>query len=98
MGAGDLGGVQAGAEEGGGLGVRGSGAGGDGDLGGLVEFFVGEGGFFEEDVAGGEGDAAEGGVADGAGLLVNFFEHEVLVAGFFGLDGVPGDALDSYGY
>ena len=34
------------------------------------------------------------GVADGAGLLVDFLEHEVLVAGLFGLDGVPGDALD----
>ncbi len=44
-----------------------------------------------------EGDAAEGGVADGAGLLVDFLEHEVLVAGFFGLDGVPGDALDFEG-
>ena len=52
---------------------------------------------FEEDVAGVEGDAAEGGVADGAGLLVDFLEHEVLVAGFFGLDGVPGDALDFEG-
>ncbi len=41
------------------------------------------------------GDAAEDGVADGAGLLVNFFEHEVLVeAGLLGLDGIPGDALD----
>ena len=40
------------------------------------------------------GDAAEDGVADGAGLLVDFLEHEVLVAGLFGLDGVPGDALD----
>ncbi len=51
----------------------------------------------EEDVAGVEGDAAEGGVADGAGLLVDFLEHEVLVAGLFGLDGVPGDALDFEG-
>src|SRR6185437_12295959 len=32
-------------------------------------------------------------VADGAWLLVDLFEHEVLVAGFFGLHGVPGDAL-----
>ena len=48
----------------------------------------------EEDFAGVEGDAAEGGVADGAGLLVYFFEHEVLVAGLLGHDGVPGDALD----
>ena len=48
-------------------------------------------------MAGVEGDAAEGGVADGAGLLVDFLEHEVLVAGLFGLDGVPGDALDFEG-
>ena len=45
-------------------------------------------------VAGIERDAAERGVADGARLLVDFLEHEVLVAGLFGLDGVPGDALD----
>ncbi len=51
----------------------------------------------EEDFAGVERDAAEGGVADGAGLLVDLLEHEVLVAGFFGLDGVPGDALDFEG-
>ena len=44
-----------------------------------------------------EGDAAEGGVADGAGLLVDFLEHEVLVAGLFGLDGIPLDALDFEG-
>ena len=48
----------------------------------------------EEDAAGVEGDAAEGGVADGARLLVDLLEHEVLVAGLFGLDGVPGDALE----
>ena len=28
------------------------------------------------------------------GCSLDFLEHEVLVAGFFGLDGVPGDALD----
>ena len=68
-------------------------AGGDGDAGGVAEVVVGEGHVGEEDAAGVEGDAAEGGVADGAWLLVDFLEHEVLVAGFFGLDGVPGDAL-----
>ncbi len=60
----------------------------------LTEVGVGDGHVGEEDVAGVGGDAAEDGVADGAGLLVDFLEHEVLVAGFFGLDGVPGDALD----
>ena len=72
---------------------RGS-AGGDGNLRGVVEIFLGDGHVGEEDVAGVGGDAAENGVADSAGLLVDFLEHEVLVAGLFGLDGVPGDALD----
>ncbi len=74
-------------------GVPGGAAGGDGDVGGGAEVGVGEGHVAEVDAAGVEGDAAEGGVADGARLLVDFLEHEVLVAGFFGLDGVPGDAL-----
>ena len=75
-------------------GVPGGSAGGDGDLAGVADLVVGDVQVVEEDVAGVEGDAAEGGVADGAGLLVDFLEHEVLVAGLFGLDGVPGDALD----
>ena len=48
----------------------------------------------EEDVAGILGDAAERGVADGARLLVDFLEHEVLVAALFRHDRVPGDVLD----
>ena len=75
---------------------RGS-AGGDGDLDGVAEVFGGDLHFLEEDLAGVERDAAEGGVADGAGLLVDLLEHEVLVAGLFGLDGVPQDALDFEG-
>jgi len=78
-------------------GVPGGAAGGDGDLAGVAEVFVGDLHGFEEDFAGVEGDAAEGGVADGAWLLVDLLEHEVLVAGLFGLDGVPGDALDFEG-
>ncbi len=78
-------------------GVPGGAAGGDGDLGGAADVVGGEVEVVEEDVAGVEGDAAEGGVADGAGLLVDLLGHEVLVAGFFGLDGVPGDALDVEG-
>lgn len=78
-------------------GVPGGAAGGDGDLGGVADVVVGEVEVVDEDLAGIEGDAAEGGVADGAGLLVDLLEHEVLVAGFFGLDGVPGDALDLEG-
>src|SRR6185312_12429428 len=75
-------------------GVPGGAAGGDGDLAGGFDVSGSEVEVVEEDVAGVEGDAAERGVADGAGLLVDLLEHEVLVAGFFGLDGVPGDALD----
>ena len=74
--------------------MPGGAAGGDGDLGGVAEVVVGDGHVGEEDLAGVRRDAAEDGVADGAGLLVDFLEHEVLVAGLFGLDGVPGDALD----
>ena len=75
---------------------RGS-AGGDGDVG-MARNSSGEicmSG--RKTFAGVERDAAEGGVADGARLLVDFFEHEVLVAGFFGLDGVPGDAVGGEG-
>ncbi len=78
-------------------GVPGGSAGGDGDLAGVLEVGFGDLHGGEVDAAGFEGDAAEGGVADGAGLLVDLLEHEVLVAGFFGLDGVPGDALDFEG-
>ena len=78
-------------------GVPGGAAGGDGDAGGGLELGGGDLHVGEEDLAGFERDAAEGGVADGAGLLVDLLEHEVLVAGFFGLDGVPLDALDLEG-
>ena len=78
-------------------GVPAGSAGGDGDLGGAADVVGGEVEVVEEDLAGVEGDAPEGGVADGAGLLVDLLEHEVLVAGFLGLDGVPGDALDFEG-
>jgi hypothetical protein len=66
----------------------------DGDLGAGAEVGVGELHLGEEDAARVCGDAAEDGVADGAGLLVDLLEHEVLVAGLFSLDGVPCDALD----
>ena len=68
-------------------------AGGDVDAGGAGELVVVDLHFAEEDVAGVERDAAEGGVADGAGLLPDFLEHEVLVAALFRLDGIPLDAL-----
>ena len=56
------------------------------------QVFFGELEVGEEDFSAVERDAAEGGVADGAWLLVDLLEHEVLVAGLFGLDGVPGDS------
>ena len=51
----------------------------------------------EEDFAGIERDAAQRGVADGARLLKDLLEHEVLVAALFRLDGVPQDALSRGG-
>ena len=69
-------------------------AGGDVDAGGAGQFVVVDLHFAEEDVAGVEGDAAERGVADGARLLPDFLEHEVLVAALFRLDRVPLDALE----
>ena len=68
-------------------------AGGDVDAGGAGEFVVVDFHFAEEDVAGVERDAAEGGVANGARLLPDFLEHEVLVAALFRLDRIPLDAL-----
>ncbi len=68
-------------------------AGGDVDARGAGEFVVIDLHFAEEDAAGVERDAAEGGVANGAWLLPDFLEHEVLVATLFSLDGVPLDAL-----
>ena len=55
---------------------------------GLADFHL-----VEKDVAGVLRDAAEGGVAHGARLLVNFLEHEVLEAALFRHDRVPGDVL-----
>ena len=52
---------------------------------------------FEEDLSGVLRNAAQGGVADGAGLLVNFLEHEMLVSALFGHDRVPGDVLHRTG-
>ena len=48
----------------------------------------------EEDAAGFLADAAEDGVADGARLLKDFLEHEVLVAALFRHDGVPQNVRD----
>ena len=78
----------------GGGGVPAGAAGGDVDVARVAEGLVGNLHLGEEDFAGVERDAAHGGVADGAGLLEDFLEHEVLVAALFRLDGVPEDALE----
>ena len=69
-------------------------AGGDVDAGGVGEFLVADLHLAQEDLAGVERDAAQGGVANGARLLPDFLEHEVLVAALFRLDGIPLDARD----
>ena len=48
----------------------------------------------QENAAGFLAHAAQRGVADGARLLKDFLEHEVLVAALFGHDGVPQDVRD----
>jgi hypothetical protein len=68
-------------------------AGGDIDFLQRLEFGFADLHFVEENGAGILRDAAERGVADGAWLLINFLEHEVLEAALFGHDGIPGDAL-----
>src|SRR6516162_8512935 len=49
--------------------------------------------FVEEDLARIEGDAAQGGITHSAGLLKDFFEHEMLEATLLRHDGVPSDVL-----
>ena len=68
-------------------------AGGDIDFLAALELGFVDVHFVEEDGAGVLRDAAERGVADGARLLINFLEHEVLEAALFRHDRVPGDAL-----
>ena len=48
----------------------------------------------EKDAAGIERDASLHRVANGARLLVNFLEHEMLEAAFLRHDRIPGDPLD----
>ncbi len=68
-------------------------AGGDIDFLQRFELGLGDLHFVEENGAGILRDAAERGVADGAGLLIDFLEHEVLEAALFRHDGVPGNTL-----
>ena len=69
-------------------------AGGDVDASTRRQFFVGNLHLAEKDLAGVQRDAAQRGVADGARLLPDFLEHEVLVAAFFRLDRIPLDARE----
>ena len=59
----------------------------------LLEFLLADVHLVEEDFAGFLRNAAEQGVANGAGLLENFLLHEMLEAALFGHDRVPGDVL-----
>ncbi len=68
-------------------------AGGDVHLLQLAEIVFGDVHLVEEDLAGVERDAAQRGVANGAGLLVDFLQHEMLEAALFRHDRVPGDVL-----
>ncbi len=68
-------------------------AGDDAHLLELAELLFGDLHFVEEDLSGVLRDAAEQSIAHGAGLLENFFLHEMLVAALFGHDGVPSDVV-----
>src|SRR6185503_19416399 len=48
----------------------------------------------QENAAGFLSNTAQSSVADGARLLINFFEHEMLVAAFFRHDGIPQNVRD----
>ena len=60
---------------------------------GCAKFSFGNLHFIQKNFAGIEGNAAQRRVANSAWLLKDFLEHEVLVAAFFRLDGIPGNAL-----
>ena len=59
----------------------------------IAELLLGDLHFVEENFSCVLRNAAEQSVAHGAGLLENFFLHEMLVAALFGHDGVPGDVV-----
>src|SRR5262245_43938135 len=69
-------------------------AGRDLDVGEATELRAVNGHRVQEYAARVERDAALRGVADGARLLVNLLEHEMLEPALFGLDRVPVDALN----
>src|SRR5581483_3942537 len=68
-------------------------ASGNVDLLGGTEFLFADAHLVEKNVTGFLRDSAEGGIADGAGLLIDFFEHEVLEPALLRLDWIPGDVL-----
>ncbi len=59
----------------------------------VLELVLGDFHLLQKDLAGIQRDAAQPGIADGARLLKDFLEHEVLEAALLGHDGVPGDVL-----
>ncbi len=59
----------------------------------LAKFLFRDLHFIEENVAGFLRDAAQRGIADGARLLIDFLEHEMLEAALFRHDRVPGHVL-----
>src|SRR5271166_5153360 len=68
-------------------------AGDDIDLFGSAEFSLAKLHLVEKDVAGVERDPPQRSITDGARLLVNFLEHEMLEAALFRHDRIPGHML-----
>ena len=58
-----------------------------------TEFRLADLHFVEENATGIEGDASQRSFADGARLLIDFLEHEVLEAGLLRHNGIPGHML-----
>ena len=68
-------------------------AGGDIDFLQRLEFGFADLHFVEKDFSGVLRDAAQRGIADGARLLINLLEHEMLEAALLRHDRIPGDVL-----
>ena len=60
-----------------------------------AEFLLADFHLVQKHLAGFEREPAQGGVANGARLFVDFLDGEVLEAAFFGQDGIPGDVLNA---
>ena len=74
-------------------GVPGGPAGHDLDILKAAKLLLLESPIVQNHPAGGQADAAQARIPHGLRLLVNLLEHEMLVAGFLRLDGVPGHML-----